>query len=83
MSYVVKEIFYTLQGEGIHAGRPAVFLRFSEAFSIGGVTRAIVDAEEDMPRIYKTTPPEERFWNKVTKTKGCWVWTGAIAGGSG
>lgn len=29
MPYVVKEIFYTLQGEGTHAGRPAVFLRFS------------------------------------------------------
>lgn len=27
--YSVKEIFYTLQGEGIHAGRPAVFCRFS------------------------------------------------------
>lgn len=29
MSYKVKEIFYTLQGEGYHAGRPAVFCRFS------------------------------------------------------
>ena len=29
MSYSVKELFYTLQGEGAHAGRPAVFLRFS------------------------------------------------------
>ncbi len=29
MSYKVKEIFYTLQGEGMHAGRPAVFCRFS------------------------------------------------------
>lgn len=29
MGYAVKEIYYTLQGEGIHAGRPAVFLRFS------------------------------------------------------
>ena len=29
MSYSVKEIFYTLQGEGAHAGRPAVFCRFS------------------------------------------------------
>jgi 7-carboxy-7-deazaguanine synthase len=28
MSYLVKEIFYTLQGEGAHAGRPAVFCRF-------------------------------------------------------
>src|ERR1035438_5984238 len=25
MSYAVKEIFYTLQGEGAQAGRPAVF----------------------------------------------------------
>jgi len=29
MAYKVKEIFYTLQGEGHHAGRPAVFCRFS------------------------------------------------------
>jgi 7-carboxy-7-deazaguanine synthase len=27
--YTVKEIFYTLQGEGANAGRPAVFCRFS------------------------------------------------------
>lgn len=27
--YSVKEIFYTLQGEGINAGRPAVFCRFA------------------------------------------------------
>lgn len=27
--YTVKEIFYTLQGEGFHTGRPAVFCRFS------------------------------------------------------
>ncbi len=29
MSYAVKEIFYTLQGEGAHSGRPAVFCRFA------------------------------------------------------
>lgn len=29
MSYAVKEIFFTLQGEGANAGRPAVFCRFS------------------------------------------------------
>ena len=29
MSYAVKEIFLTLQGEGLNAGRRAVFLRFS------------------------------------------------------
>jgi 7-carboxy-7-deazaguanine synthase len=29
MSYSVKEIFYSLQGEGARAGRPAVFCRFA------------------------------------------------------
>lgn len=29
MAYSVKEIYYTLQGEGAHTGRPAVFLRFA------------------------------------------------------
>lgn len=29
MTYAVKEIYYTLQGEGANAGRPAVFLRFA------------------------------------------------------
>jgi 7-carboxy-7-deazaguanine synthase (Cx14CxxC type) len=29
MPYAVKEIFYTLQGEGAQAGRPAVFCRFA------------------------------------------------------
>jgi 7-carboxy-7-deazaguanine synthase len=29
MSYTVKEIFYTLQGEGAQSGRAAVFCRFS------------------------------------------------------
>jgi 7-carboxy-7-deazaguanine synthase (Cx14CxxC type) len=29
MKYAVKEIFYSLQGEGAQAGRPAVFCRFA------------------------------------------------------
>ena len=29
MTYSVKEVFYTLQGEGTQSGRPAVFCRFS------------------------------------------------------
>ena len=29
MAYAVKEIFYSLQGEGAHAGRPAIFCRFA------------------------------------------------------
>lgn len=29
MTYTVKEVFYTLQGEGANLGRPAVFIRFA------------------------------------------------------
>ena len=29
MTYSVREIYFTLQGEGAQTGRPAVFLRFS------------------------------------------------------
>ncbi|MFA5488427.1 MAG: 7-carboxy-7-deazaguanine synthase [Candidimonas sp.] len=29
MSYSIKEIFYTLQGEGLQIGKPAVFCRFA------------------------------------------------------
>ncbi len=29
MAYRIKEIFYSLQGEGVNTGRPAVFVRFS------------------------------------------------------
>lgn len=29
MTYSVKEVFYTLQGEGLQAGMPAVFCRFA------------------------------------------------------
>lgn len=29
MSYLIKELFYTLQGEGAHSGRPAIFCRFT------------------------------------------------------
>ena len=29
MAYKIKEMYYTLQGEGAHTGRPAVFCRFS------------------------------------------------------
>jgi len=39
MSYAAKEIHYTLQGEGIHAGRPAVFLRFAGCNLWSGLER--------------------------------------------
>lgn len=39
MSYAVKEIFYTLQGEGRQAGRPAVFCRFAGCNLWSGLER--------------------------------------------
>jgi 7-carboxy-7-deazaguanine synthase len=39
MTYSVKECFYTLQGEGAHAGRPAVFLRFAGCNLWSGLER--------------------------------------------
>jgi 7-carboxy-7-deazaguanine synthase (Cx14CxxC type) len=39
MTYSVKEIFYTLQGEGAQSGRPAVFLRFSGCNLWSGLER--------------------------------------------
>jgi 7-carboxy-7-deazaguanine synthase len=39
VTYAVKEIFYTLQGEGANAGRPAVFLRFAGCNLWTGVER--------------------------------------------
>lgn len=39
MSYAVKEMFYTLQGEGANAGRPAVFCRFAGCNLWSGLER--------------------------------------------
>src|ERR1700710_2093504 len=39
MTYSVKEIYYTLQGEGAQAGRAAVFLRFAGCNLWSGLER--------------------------------------------
>jgi len=39
MTYSVKEMFLTVQGEGAHAGRPAVFLRFAGCNLWSGLER--------------------------------------------
>ena len=39
MAYSVKELYYTLQGEGAQAGRPAVFLRFAGCNLWSGLER--------------------------------------------
>ena len=39
MTYYVKEVFYTLQGEGANTGRPSVFCRFSGCNLWSGLER--------------------------------------------
>ena len=39
MTYSVKELYYTLQGEGAQAGRPATFLRFAGCNLWSGLER--------------------------------------------
>ena len=36
-----------------------------------------------MPRIYTRLPLAERFWARVEKSDGCWLWTGAIQSSTG
>ena len=43
--YAVKEIFYTLQGEGANAGRPAVFCRFAGCNLWSGREKDRADAD--------------------------------------
>lgn len=45
MSYSVKEIFYSLQGEGARAGRPAVFCRFAGCNLWSGEEQHRADAQ--------------------------------------
>ncbi|NCF23854.1 MAG: 7-carboxy-7-deazaguanine synthase [Gammaproteobacteria bacterium] len=44
MTYTVREIYYTLQGEGARTGRPAVFLRFTGCNLWSGREQHRVDA---------------------------------------
>ena len=44
MTYTVREIYFTLQGEGAHTGRPAVFLRFAGCNLWSGRERDRADA---------------------------------------
>src|SRR6187455_780748 len=44
MAYAVKEIFYSLQGEGAQVGRPAIFCRFAGCNLWSGLERDRNDA---------------------------------------
>ncbi len=44
-TYSIKEIYYTLQGEGIQAGRPAIFCRFAGCNLWSGLEKDRLGAE--------------------------------------
>ena len=89
MTYTVKEIFYTLQGEGAQSGRAAVFCRFSGCNLWSG-------REEDRSRavckfcdtdFVGTGPDGGRFARAIelaVAVDRCWVGRGgdAVDGGS-
>lgn len=43
-TYSIKEMYYTLQGEGAHTGRPALFLRFAGCNLWSGLEKHRADA---------------------------------------
>lgn len=59
MTYTVKEIFYTLQGEGANSGRPAVFCRFAGCNLWSGLER---DREKAVCKFCDTN----FVWNRDT-----------------
>src|SRR3990167_5510093 len=38
------------------------------------------DPRADLPLRRWTMTVEERFWAKVAKSEGCWIWNGAVSG---
>jgi 7-carboxy-7-deazaguanine synthase (Cx14CxxC type) len=45
MTYTVKEVFYTLQGEGAQTGRPSIFVRFAGCNLWSGLERDRASAQ--------------------------------------
>lgn len=45
--------------------------------------RWLADKDMDKPIRKPYGNDQERFWNKVNKTRSCWTWTGAIQNGYG
>ncbi len=58
----VNEIFYSLQGEGVHAGRPAVFVRLS------GCNRACPFCDTDFSRFVEMS--EQEILGEIEKFPG-------------
>ena len=90
--YLVKEIYYTIQGEGYHVGRPAVFLRFSGCNLWSGHEKDrknaickfcdtdFIGTDGDGGGIFESprqlASSLKKFWPKNSKTKPFVVCTG-------
>jgi 7-carboxy-7-deazaguanine synthase len=65
--YSVKEIFYTLQGEGVNAGVPAVFVRFAGCnLWTGKDETRVIDADRNSAECPKWCDTDFRGGEKLT-----------------
>lgn len=62
---------------GCGCGQPTKVARYSDARHgyVAGAPRPYVRGHN---RLTSGTDPVERFWSLVTKTEGCWFWTGRV-----
>ena len=81
MSYSIKEIFYSLQGEGFHSGRPSIFCRFTECNlscsfcdtdfnGNDGINGGIYENAEDLVKTISSIWPSEDIKPFVVSTGG-------------
>ncbi|WP_116092058.1 7-carboxy-7-deazaguanine synthase [Sphingomonas crusticola] len=87
MSYAVKEMFLTLQGEGLQAGMRAVFLRFAGCNLWSGREQDRADAQCsfcDTDFVGMDGDGGGRFADAAAVTEAAWtLWSGGLEGSGG
>jgi 7-carboxy-7-deazaguanine synthase len=84
MTYAVKELFLTLQGEGVHSGRRAVFLRFAGCNLWSGLESgraAAICRFCDTDFVGTDGPGGGKFADAETLTAAVAAMWGAVTGG--